>query len=515
MQNVLLHLGPYPDEPIPSYFHLYQYTVLIRALVKHDHVMGYQRGLEVSLRSWKKTQYAVEELLSVLALLVRKEYSFVDFPFTAVEIAQYTCCYRSTVLFLSAAELCDALREHRAAAPHVADCIILWEGLPTLGPQGENQLKDLIVDFPGFFRVRVEKERVELRHLLAHRFYSTRFFATVKHLFPLLLEDDENPSIADEDPLHLLLRHGFGISPLMTVSDFIALIPGPYQPITLEFKVPHTPDSLLGTVLNIESNAWKDGDVVLKCPFKLRKNGDTEGYHITIGFVKGNSEPDRECEWDSLVVFEEKCEENLAHLDWLRLPDSAVSRQLLTLLSVASIGLFNGAYKPILDYPRVFTPELRCIAWAMLETPMRDRYRMWKKIFVKSQMLSSTPINCNSHIQAHATLEVFQWQVENGRARLVEGEYTELAVFQLGEYCGAVFAHGCGINLHSDGFKATTTPLQACILGAWITGRKAFRDGFDRFHDVKSFYKLFTPEEVGEVIPRRQPWYPSALPQRR
>jgi hypothetical protein len=226
---------------------------------------------------------------------------------------------------------------------------------------------------------------------------------------------------------------------------------------------------LLGTVLNIRPDVGKDEDVMLRCPFHLRKNEDTEGYQITIGHVKGNPDPEREYEWDSLIVFEERCEENLEHLNWMSRTNSTVSRQLLTLLSIATIRLFNGAYTPIFNYPRVFTPELRCIAWAILKMPMCERYRMWKMIFVKSNMLPSTPINYNFHIQAHAALELFEWQVENSCARLVESEDSELTVFQLGEYCGAVFAHGRGINLHSDGFKATPLPLQACILDAWIT----------------------------------------------
>jgi hypothetical protein len=48
----------------------------------------------------------------------------------------------------------------------------------------------------------VKKERLELRQLLGHYDYSTSFFLTVKKLFPLLLEDEDESYVENENPFH-------------------------------------------------------------------------------------------------------------------------------------------------------------------------------------------------------------------------------------------------------------------------------------------------------------------------
>jgi hypothetical protein len=74
-----------------------------------------------------------------------------------------------------------------------------------------------------------------------------------------------------------------------------------------------------------------------------------------------------------------------------------------------------------------------------------------------------------------------------------DGPRLRLKLVQLGEYCGRVFVHGCGLG----------TPANPIQLWESIVSAGAFQEGLGRICTVASLLRLFNTRELGTLLASR------------
>jgi hypothetical protein len=174
----------------------------------------------------------------------------------------------------------------------------------------------------------------------------------------------------------------------------------------------------------------------------------------------------------------------------LESPDDGISMQMLQLLSNPFIGLFTGAYLPVISYPGVFTAEVRLIVAMMRPIDQIWRLEVWRNCFNPAPILGDDG-QCSHHANEVACLVA----IMTGVARdLLGGEFTR----KLGKLVAQIFVHGCGVS--------SRIPLTPEIIGA-----ESFRKGFLSVFPVVPLFGLFTPNELVDVLRLAMSWYPGRM----
>jgi hypothetical protein len=532
---LLEHLPQYlPEKGMPSYLHLLRYTEIVAMMADIEPTGVQDLKLVMHLHSWKNAHFRYRELFGVLLALVLQRSKIRDFIFSVDELVQFM---KASDLGGLVTELVGKILEYAVTEdlfldtkfPHL---LIQHPQLPTsmalsyaafhdkaheccpLSVQPTKRLH-LCVTSPGPAShgeaMRVSESFLETANThFEIIFRNGRYYMSGLYGNEFLCEDPPPPpSPPPPSPLppkwepETVYRFGLHVTPMTNLSEFLLSLPGDYQPVA--FETGEDGDTLMGTVLGIGLDRDMTGSCTLDCPFRLVKDESTGGHQIYIGHARPHKPDDPDPSWHSSITFDQ----SFVGISEIRTVDAAVSLEMLGYLSNPSIGVFAGAYAPILEHPRIFSLEVRSIAWMMLTTRSSGRVDLWTAIFIHPR---APPVFmgrwCRFHPAAQEIFAHVEWEHQpdtggwlHGVLKPMSAQLDEYNLRQLGVNCAHAFVHGCG-------FPTRPFANQDYVLSASITSTASFRKGVEEVRDADLLFRLFTAEDIGVVVARRQRWYP-------
>jgi hypothetical protein len=171
-------------------------------------------------------------------------------------------------------------------------------------------------------------------------------------------------------------------------------------------------------------------------------------------------------------------------------PDGEISLQMLQLLSNPFVGLFVGAYTPVITSPRVFTSEVRLLTAMMRPVDHLWRLEIWQNCFDPQHGVENVG-NCPFHKGEVASIIA----IMTGIAGDLLGNSIPR---KLGKLMAQIFVHGCGVSAQ--------VPLTVDIITA-----EPFREAFLSVFPVEPLFSLFTPDELVDVFRQAMVWYPGKV----